>query len=91
MKLWNSTATTTSSSSGYPTAFGDYWYQDWQQYVYTAAELNALGLTAGNITSLTFDITGLPTADVSDYNDFLMFLFFQFLLFLLLLLLLLLL
>ena len=60
--------TTTSSSSGYPTAFGDYWYQDWQQYVYTAAELNAIGLTAGNITSLTFDITGLPSADVANYN-----------------------
>jgi hypothetical protein len=60
--------TTNTSSTGYPTAFGDYWYQDWQQYVYTAAELNALGMTAGNITSLTFDVSGLPSADVSDYN-----------------------
>jgi hypothetical protein len=68
VKVGTST-TTNTSSTGYPTAFGDYWYQDWQQYVFTAAELNALGLTAGNITSLNLDITALPSsAAVSNYN-----------------------
>ncbi len=68
VKVGTST-TTNTSSTGYPTAFGDYWYQDWQQYVFTAAELNALGLTAGNITSLTFDISALPSStSISDYN-----------------------
>jgi hypothetical protein len=51
---------TNSSSGGYPAAFADYWYQDWQQMVYTAAELQAAGLVAGNITSVTFK-TAAPT------------------------------
>ena len=58
-----------TSSSGYPTAFGNYWYQEWQQIVYTAAELNAAGLAAGNITALAFNISGLPgPGTVSGYN-----------------------
>jgi hypothetical protein len=58
-----------SSSFGYPTAFGNYWYQDWQQIVYTAAELNAAGIGAGNITALAMNISGLPSpGSVSGYN-----------------------
>lgn len=63
------TGTSLSSSSGYPTAFGNYWYQDWQQIVYTAAELNAAGIGAGNITALAMNISGLPSpGSVSGYN-----------------------
>lgn len=62
------TGTSLTSSFGYPTAFGNYWYQDWQQIVYTAAELQAAGLTAGNITALAMNISGLPSpATVSGY------------------------
>ncbi|MES2480000.1 MAG: T9SS type A sorting domain-containing protein [Bacteroidota bacterium] len=61
--------TSLTSSTSYPTAFGNYWYQEWQQIVYTAAELNAAGLGAGNITALAFNISGLPgPGSVSGYN-----------------------
>jgi hypothetical protein len=61
--------TSLTSSFGYPTAFGNYWYQEWQQVVYTAAELNAAGLAAGNITALAFNISGLPSpGSVSGYT-----------------------
>ncbi len=56
------TGTTFTSSTGYPTLFGNYWYQDWSQMVYTAAELQAMGLSAGNITSLTFNMGAQPDA-----------------------------
>jgi hypothetical protein len=56
------TGTTFTSSTSYPTLFGNYWYQDWSQMVYTAAELQAMGLSAGNITSLTFNMGAQPDA-----------------------------
>ena len=56
------TATSLSSSSGYPTVFGNYWYQSWQQFLYTSAELNALGITAGNITSIALNTATMPDA-----------------------------
>ncbi len=62
--------TSLTSAYGYPTAFGNYWYQTWQQYLFTAAELNAMGITAGNITSLSFSIAALPIPNqaITDYN-----------------------
>ena len=63
--------TSLTSSTGYPTAFGNYWYQDWQQYLFTKAELNAAGITsAGNITSLKLNIaaTNNPNTAIADYN-----------------------
>jgi hypothetical protein len=63
------TGTTFTSSTSYPTLFGNYWYQDWSQMVYTAAELQAMGLSAGNITSLTFNMGALPDATtISGYS-----------------------
>ncbi|WMW78337.1 T9SS type A sorting domain-containing protein [Flavobacterium sp. 20NA77.7] len=53
--------TSYTSSTSYPTFFGNYWYQDWNQMVYTASELQAMGLNAGNITSLTINIGALPS------------------------------
>ncbi len=63
------TTTGVSSSTSYPTAFGNYWYQDWQQILYTKDELVALGLNAGNITSLAFNVQALPSpATVNGYS-----------------------
>lgn len=64
------TNTNTTSSTSYPTAFGNYWYQTWQQYLYTAAELKAMGLVAGNISSIAFNIatTPSPNSTLTDYN-----------------------
>lgn len=62
------TGTSTTSSFGYPTAFGNYWYQEWQQIVYTAAELTAAGNVPGNISKVSFNISGLPSpSTVSGY------------------------
>jgi len=50
----------TTAAGGYPTFFGNYWRPDWSQMVYTATELQAMGLAAGDITSITFNIGALP-------------------------------
>jgi gliding motility-associated-like protein len=55
------TGTAYTSSSGYPTFFGNYWRQDWSQMVYTASELQAMGLSEGDITSLVFNIGAVPS------------------------------
>lgn len=52
-------ATTLTSATTQPTAFCNRWAQYWNQTVFTAAELQALGLTAGNITSIAYNITTL--------------------------------
>ncbi|MHC1774635.1 MAG: GEVED domain-containing protein [Lentimicrobium sp.] len=63
------TGTSLTNYYGYPTAFGNYYYQDWQQLVYTAAELNALGLSAGNITGIKFNCGAPATpATVAGYT-----------------------
>jgi len=62
-------ASTLSASSGYPSAGGNYWYQDWQQFVYTAAELSAAGIMPGNISGLRFDIGAAASpAAVAGYS-----------------------
>src|SRR6218665_2676856 len=43
-------ATTLTAADAQPTAFCNRWKQYWNQTVYTAAELQAAGLRAGNIT-----------------------------------------
>ncbi len=64
------TGTSLTSTTSYPTAFENYWYQTWQQYLFTAAELTSFGLSAGNITSLTFNISSVPSPNgfITDYN-----------------------
>jgi hypothetical protein len=64
------TGTSLTSTSGYPTAFGNYWYQTWQQYLFTASELTAMGIYPGNITSLAFKIAATPSPNttITDYN-----------------------
>ena len=64
------TGTGLNAATAWPTAFQNYLYQDWQQYLFTAAELNAIGLYAGNITSLAFNISALPSPNpaITDYN-----------------------
>jgi hypothetical protein len=62
-------ATTLTSASSYPTAFMNRHEQYWHQMVFTAAELQAAGLAAGNILALKFDITSLgDAANVTDYS-----------------------
>lgn len=64
------TGTSTTSSTSYPTAFENYFYQYWHQFVYTAADLSAMGLVAGNITSLSYNISAVnsPNVAITDYT-----------------------
>ncbi|WP_345258604.1 PKD domain-containing protein, partial [Flaviaesturariibacter amylovorans] len=60
------TTNTTTSNAGaaYPTYFGN----GRQQYLVKASELTALGFRAGDITSLAFDVSALPTTATSLSN-----------------------
>ncbi|MEI7724645.1 MAG: hypothetical protein WCK09_06040 [Bacteroidota bacterium] len=63
------TGVTLTSSTNYPTAFGNRYYQDWSQMVYTAAELQAAGLSAGNITAISLNINAIgSSASVANYQ-----------------------
>jgi hypothetical protein len=53
------TATTRTSATEQPTAFCNRWGSYRMQLVYTAAEIRAAGFSAGNITSIAFDISTL--------------------------------
>jgi hypothetical protein len=77
------TATTLTSPTSQPTAFCNRWVSYRMQTVYTAAELSAAGLYAGNITSIAYKITSLGdgatnpnftvkcgTTTVSAFTDF---------------------
>ncbi len=55
------TGTALTGATSQNSVFCNYWYQGWRQFVFTASELQALGLSAGNITSLQFNIAALPS------------------------------
>jgi hypothetical protein len=55
------TGTALTGATSQNSVFCNYWYQGWRQFVFTAAELQAMGLSAGNITSLQFNIAALPS------------------------------
>jgi len=59
---------TLTGATTQPTAFCNRWRQYWCQMVFTAAELQAAGLIAGNITSITFNISTL--GDASNVTNF---------------------
>jgi len=57
------TATTLTTASGIePTAFNNRYENFWEQMIYTGSELQASGLSAGNITALSFNISTLGDA-----------------------------
>lgn len=62
-------ATTLTSATTQPTAFCNRWAQYWNQTVFTASELQALGLSAGNITSIAYNITTLGSgSNVTNFS-----------------------
>jgi hypothetical protein len=56
------TASTLTGNTEQPTAFCNRWPNYWMQTIYTAAELGEAGLSAGNITSLAYNIASLGDA-----------------------------
>ncbi len=49
----------TNASFAYPSPYAKWWNDCHSQYLYTAAELTAMGVTPGNITSIGFNVTNL--------------------------------
>ncbi len=60
------TDVTLTSATSQPTAFCNRWPSYRMQLLYTAAELQAAGLHAGDITSIAFNITTLGDAATND-------------------------
>ena len=58
--------TTLTGDIEQPTAFCNRWPNYWNQIIYTVQELTAAGLTAGNITSLSFNINSLGSGATND-------------------------
>ena len=56
-------ATTTIATSGY-TPYDEFWEGAKKQYMIQASELLAAGLTAGNITSLTFNLSAITSPNI---------------------------
>jgi hypothetical protein len=61
----NSGSNTTTT---YPTPFGNWYWGAKQQFLFTAAELQAAGLVAGNISSVAFNVTTPTLTTLSDYT-----------------------
>lgn len=55
-------ASTLTGAIDQPTAFCNRWPNYWSQTIYTAAELMSAGLSAGNITSMAYNIATLGDA-----------------------------
>jgi hypothetical protein len=57
------TGTLQNSSFSYPTPYGNFYWGNKEQYILRASELTALGMVAGEISSLAFDVVtpgGIP-------------------------------
>jgi hypothetical protein len=59
-----------NSPYDYPAPYGNWYWAAKNQMVLPAAELQAAGLTAGDITSLGFDVVSTDPNTVYDYIDF---------------------
>lgn len=62
------TGTTTNGTSSWPAPYGNYYTTVKQQYLYTAAELNAAGITGGKIDQLDFNVTAI--AGITTYHNY---------------------
>lgn len=63
------TGTVQNSPTDYPAPYGNWYWAAKNQILYTASELAAAGLTAGDITSLAFDVVSTDPNTTYDYID----------------------
>jgi hypothetical protein len=61
------TSTTTTSTTG-ESPFSTFYHDQRTQYVFTAAELSAAGLLAGNITAIAFNISSIGSPAMANFN-----------------------
>lgn len=63
------TGTTANSTTGYPAPFGNWYWGAKHQYLFTAAELQAMGFVGGKITQVAWPVTTVNgTANYSAYT-----------------------
>jgi gliding motility-associated-like protein len=60
------TGTTGNTNIGYPCPIQDYYEGSRMQFLYRASELTAAGMTAGTISSITYNVTALNATTVVD-------------------------
>ncbi|MCX6230258.1 MAG: GEVED domain-containing protein, partial [Bacteroidetes bacterium] len=60
--------TVQNTTTGYPSPYGQFYNGSREQYLITKAELNALGIQAGPITSLGFDVVSYTGTALSNYT-----------------------
>ncbi len=53
-----------NSTTSYPAVYGNYYKSSKHQLLFLASELSAAGLTSGDITSLSFDVTSVGTLGI---------------------------
>jgi Secretion system C-terminal sorting domain len=64
------TDTLRNSSYSFPAPFANWYTALNQQYLYTAAELNAAGITAGKIDELSWYVSSIPTNCLHTFNNY---------------------
>ncbi len=66
------TATGANTTTTWPAIYGNWYSNAKHQFLYTAAELNALGIFGGKITEIAWEITQLQSAGGNNglYNNF---------------------
>ena len=62
------TNTSSGSTTSYPAPFGNWYTSVVQQYLYTAAELNAAGVIGGKIDQIDWNVTAI--AGITTYPEF---------------------
>ena len=62
------TDTTSNSATNYPAPYGNYYTSSMQQYLYTAAELNAAGISGGKIDQLDFYVKKIK--GITTYHEY---------------------
>jgi hypothetical protein len=61
-----------NSGTSYPAPYGNYWTGDRNQNLILASELTALGMVAGPISSVGFDVVTATPAALGSYTNFTM-------------------
>ncbi len=62
------TGTATNTSNSYPAPYGNFFFGAKHQFLITVAELNAAGMTAGNINNLSFVVDQVNGTALQDFT-----------------------
>ncbi|MFL5754528.1 MAG: T9SS type A sorting domain-containing protein [Bacteroidia bacterium] len=64
------TATSQNLSYDYPTVYGNYYANEKYQILYTAADLQAAGLTAGGLRNIAFKVVNIPMGMNTTFTNY---------------------